>query len=201
MKISTAKIAVAALIGTGIVAAAVGVKYHFVGKDTQRGYLVRTDDGRNEMNITEAHADSPEQAVETAEEVALLKQQNQRKLVLVGEFEVNGQLDSRSLTYEYHLSNGRTIRVGERDPDDHAPRTLVGERKEEAKRLWHEILEGSRLESTPDGGHLFVTAEGKEIPTYEQVVQGRTFLFTKYTFTLSDGTEITRSIGRLKKDR
>jgi hypothetical protein len=200
MRFSMARIAIAALIGAGVVtAAAVGVKYHFVGTDPERGYLVQSEDGHSAMNITEKHASSPEQAVETAEEIARLKQQGQRELVGVIETEVNGQLDARVLSYKYHLADGRTITVGERDPDDNAPRTLVGERYEEARRLLNEALAGGQLVTT-DRGTVRLTADGKEIPTFERVIQGRTFTFDRCAVTLSDGTEVTRSIGWLRED-
>jgi hypothetical protein len=210
MRISTTRIAIAALIGAGVVtAAAVGVsiqKYRFVEKRPEQGYIVRSEDGYSTMNITENHAASPEQAVETAEEIALLKQQGQRELVGVSEIEVNGQLDNRVLSYKYNLSDGRTITVGEGDPDAHAPLTLTGERLEEAGRLFRQAVG-----STGDTG-LFVTTdegtfripeepdEGKEPLTYERVIQGRTFTFEKYTFALSDGTQVAWSVGRLRED-
>ncbi len=202
--------AVIALIGAGVVAvAAVGVriqKYRFVEKRPEQGYLVQSEDGRSMINITEKHADSPEQAVETAEEIALLKQQGQRELVGVSEIEVNGQLDHRVLSYKYNLSDGRTIRVGERDPDDNAPWTLVGERQDEAGRLLREAVAsrmGTGLFVATDEGTFHVPDEEneeKEISTYEQVFQGRTFIFQKYTFTLSDGTEVAWALGRLPED-
>jgi hypothetical protein len=200
MRISTTKIALAALIGAGVVtAAAVGVKYHFIGTDPERGYLVRSEDGHSGMNIPEKYASGPEQAVETAEEIARLKQLGQRELVGVSEIDVNGQLDGRVLSYKYILADGRTITVGERDPDDNALWTLVGERQEEASRLFREAVTSGQFVTT-DQGTYRLTADGKEIPTFERVFQGRTFTFHKYTVTLSDGTEVTRSIGRLCED-
>lgn len=200
MRISTIKTLTGALIGVGVVtAAAVGVKYHFVRKDPERGYLVRSQDGQSMMNIGESHAASPQQAVETAEEIARLKQQGLRELVGVGETEVNGQLDSRMLTYEYRLSDGQTVRVGERDPDDNAPGTLVGERWEEASRLFRQTVAGCQFVAT-DEGKFRLLADGSEIPTFERVILGRTFFFDKYTFTLSDGTQVARSLGRLSND-
>jgi len=200
MRISTIRTLAAALIGIGVVTAAtVGVKYHFVRKDPERGYLVRSEDGRSMMNLGASHTASPEQAVETAEEITRLKKQGLRELVAVGETEVNGQLDSRMLTYEYRLSDGRTLRVGERDPEDNAPWSLVGERHEEASRLFRETVAGCQFAGT-DEGKLRVLADGSEIPTFERVIQGRTFFFDKYTFTLSDGTQVARSLGRLSND-
>lgn len=177
----------AVVIGAGVVAAAVvGVKYHFVEKRPEQGYLVQSEDGRNMMNITENHATSPEQAVAYAEEIALLKKQGDRELVGVSEIEVNGQHDSRHLSYKYNLSDGRTLTVGERDPDDNGPRTLTSERREELRQLWHEQLKQMHLQD-------LTTTEEKQ-------VYGSVFSFTKWKFVLSDGTEVVYSIGRLKDD-
>ena len=198
----------AVIIGAGVVAAAVvGVKYRFVEKRPELGYMVWSEDGHSMMNITEKHAGSPEEAVETAEEIAALKQQGQRELVGVGEIEVNGQLDSRTLSYEYHLSNDQTIRVGERDPDDNAPGTLVGERLEEAGRLLRQAVTGARGTGQfvkTDEGTFHVADEGaeeKETPSYERIIEGRTFIFQKHTFTLSDGTQVAWSLGTPKDGR
>jgi hypothetical protein len=197
MKISTTRIGIIGLICTSIVAAAaVGMKYHLVREDAEYGYLVASEDGRNMMNI---HAADPEEAVETAEAVTLLKQQGRRRLVRMSELEVDGQLDSRTLTYEYSLPDGRTIHLGERAPDDPGAHTLTEERRREANQRWHEILKNLRMELTSDGGQRFVTADGEEIRTSERIVQGQTFIFDEYTFTLSDGTEVKWSFGKLKE--
>jgi hypothetical protein len=201
MRISTTRIAIATLIGAGVVtAAAVGVsiqKYRFVEKRPEQGYIVRSEDGHSGMNITEDHAASPEQAVATAEEIALLKQQGQKELVGVTEIEVNGQLDLRVLSNKYHLSDGRTITMGEGDPDFHPPMTLAGERFAEARRLLQEIRQRTQLVRTDEGTYE-VTGDGERIPTCERVIQGRTFRFKKYEFTLSDGTPVAWLIGTLK---
>ena len=185
MRISTAKIVIATLIGAGVVtAAAVGVsiqKYHFVEKHPERGYVVRSEDGHSWMNISEKGAASGEEAVGLAEEIARSRQAGQRELVGAMEVEVNGQLDRRTLAYEYTLADGRTSRVGERDFEVGASSTLVGERQAEAGRLFKQAL-----------------TSGQEPAIFERVIQGRTFTFKKYTFTLSDGTAVAWSMGRPK---
>ena len=179
--------AVAALVCTGVVAAAVvGIKYHYIEQDEKGRHLVQSEDGKNMISFAESHADSPEQAVAYAEEIALLKQQGNRELVGVVETEVNGQHDSRTLSYEYNLSDGRTLKVGERDPDDNGPRTLVGERRKELRQLWHE-----QLRQQEEKGQELTTTEEKQ-------VKGRVFSFTKWRLVLSDGTEVVFSIGRPK---
>ena len=182
--------AVAALICTGVVAAAVvGVKIHkwrAVGKDPKYGYMLRSEDGRLITNVPESWADNPEHAVEVKEELDLLKQQDKRKLVGVVETEVNGQLDSRWLSYEYHLSDGQMIKTGEFDPDNPSPGTLTSEQQEEFDQLWHEQLNTENWQE-------FITIEEKQ-------VKGRVFSFTKWRLVLSDGTEVIYSIGRIKDD-
>lgn len=206
MRIPKARIVLAALVGAGVVtAAAVGVtiqKYRFMEKHPERGYIVQSEDGHSVMNITEDHAASPEQAVETAEEIALLKQQGQRELVGVTEVEVNGQLDGRVLSWKYSLADGRTITVGERDPDDRAPMTLTGERYAEASRLLRQDTSGRSVGHfvTTDQGTYRLSPDGKETPTFDREFQGRTFTFDKHTVTLSDGTEVAWSFGLLRED-
>jgi len=200
--------ATVALLCTGVVAAAVvGVKiynYRVVGKHPEGGYLLLSEDGRTMTNVPESWADSPEQAVKTHEELALLKQQGNRKLVGIQERKVNGQLDSRWFMYEYTLSDGRVIRNGE-DPDDDTPRTLVGELWDEAWQRYLEITaaESVTLTTDPQTGEvrrIRKPAEGVVLTTYEQVVQGHVFSFESRQFALSDGTEVTWAFGTLKDD-
>jgi hypothetical protein len=202
------RILAAALICASVVgAAAVGVRYRFVNKDPQRGYLVESEDGHSMMNITEGNASSPEQAVATAEEIARLKQQGQRELVGVVEITVNGQLDRRLFRWKYDLSGGRTITMGEPDPNTHGAGTLTGERLTEAIRLLQETVRNERgpgLFVTTDEGTFQVPdkQEDKKKPSNrEQVFQGRTFVFETRTITLSDGTQVAWSSGRLPEDR
>jgi hypothetical protein len=94
--------------------------------------------------------------------------------------------------------------MGEPDPDAHAPMTLTGERLAEAGRLLQQTSRNTGVFVTTDEGTFRVPEEGdeeKETPTYEQVFQGRTFIFEKHTFTLSDGTQVAWSSGRLPEDR
>lgn len=207
--------ATVALTCTGVVAAAVvGVrihKYRYVDRGADGNYRVRSEDGRNMISFSENHVDNPEQAVEYAEEIALLKQQGNRELVLVSEREVNGQHDSRMFTYEYNLPDGRTIYVGERDPDDTGPRLLVSEQLDELIQLSRSVIRGG-LVAVP-GGYIYDSSESEEsrrlkkegrvefLDPYEQVVQGRVFFFFEpRRFVLNDGTEVVWSIGRLSED-
>lgn len=183
--------AVIALICTGVVAAtAVGVKIHkwrVESKHPEYGYMLHSEDGKTVTNIPDSWADNPEHAVEVKEELDLLKQQDKRELVGAGEYIVNGQLDNRWLSYEYNLSDGQTIKVSERDPDDNGPGALTREQKEEMDQLWHEQLDTEYWQD-------FVTTEEKQ-------VYGSALSFKKWKLVLSDGTEVIYSIGSLKKDQ
>jgi len=165
----------------------VGAKLHkwrFVEKHAEY-YHLESEDGQAGATIPESWADSPEHAVRVMEELDLLKQQGNRKLVRVSETEVNGQLDSRYLIYEYALSDGQVIEDGDFDPALTNTRTLVGVRQEELSRL---LRERRRQEE-----------KGQELATTEErQVYGRVFTFKKRRFVLSDGTEVVFSIGRLK---
>ncbi|MEN6428130.1 MAG: hypothetical protein ABFE13_22505 [Phycisphaerales bacterium] len=175
-------VTVIALIGTGVVAGAAGValrKYHFIEKRDGRGYLVQSEDGQSTMVISEGHASTPEQAVEHAQELALLKQRGQRALVGVAEAAVNGQHDMRLLSYRYTLPNGRITYMGERDPNDDGPFTLADGGLETALRE--------------------IETRGVAAAPYEQVVQGRPFAFDVRKVVLDDGTEILRAYGRPKE--
>ncbi len=201
MRISIVRIAVAALIGTGVVAAAaVGVqyKYHFFKTDESGRHIVVSEDGRRSWSFSRKTASNPQQAVETAEEMDSLIQQDKKELVGAQETEVNGRLDHRLLQYRYTLSDGRTITRPEDDPQT-GPGTLTRAQKEELNRLLDKVMGYVMGGKTSDGGDMLFTAEGKEIPTYEQVIQGRTIAFKKYSFTLSDGTQVARSIGHLSE--
>jgi hypothetical protein len=170
-----------------VAATVVGIKIHnyrVLYKNPELGYMLVSEDGRGATNVT---ADvSPEQAIEIAEETALLRQQGKRKIGGVVEIEVNGQLDSRSLSFEYKLSDGRTRKVGERDPYADYPRTLTSEQREEMDQLWHEQLKQE------DSLHELHTTE-------ERQVYGSVFFFRKWKLILSDGTEVVYSIGSLKE--
>ncbi len=191
--------AATALIGAGVVAAAVGVRYHFVGVDEKGRYQVGSEDGRRTWIFSPNTASSPEQAVQTAEEMDKVMQGGQKELISVREIEVNGRLDSRLLMYKYTLADGRTIKQPEHDPGT-GTGTLSDSQMREARRLWHAALGGMGIEVKPDGARHRVTAEGKEVPTYKRVVEGRTFSFEKVPLVLSDGTEVAWSMGEPETD-
>jgi len=175
--------AVIALICTGVVAATVvGVKihkYYFVGKHPEAGYLLNSEDGLKGRTIPDSWADSPEQAVEIAEEIDLLRQQDNRELVSVIEKEVNGKLISRRFRFKYILTDGREIKSGDNDPD-------FKERLTEAQE--EELIS------------LLRTDEYEAIGFEEKEFRGRMFSFERNRFVLSDGTEVIWSVGKLKEN-
>jgi hypothetical protein len=203
MKSSIRRAAAVVVICTGVVAVAVvGVKvykYRYLDTTEDGRHIVLRDDGRKSWVFSKKTADSPEQAVQTAEEMDLLKQQGIKELVSIREIEVNGQLDSRLLGYDYTLSDGRKVRQFEDDPDT-GPGTLTDEQMDEARRLLDEVLAGS-LFVVEDGYRFFTTAEGDAIPISERAVHGRVFSITKVPLALSDGTQIGWSIGSLSEGR
>ncbi len=175
--------AVIALICTGVVAAAVvGVKiqkYYFVGKHPEAGYLLSSEDGLKGRTIPESWADSPEQAVETAEEIDLLRQQDARELMRVVEKEVNGKLIRRTFIFKYVLADGRVIKSSDTDPDFNESMTEVEE---------EELISLLRADE-----YVTIGFEKKEF-------RGRTFSFERNRFVLSDGTEVIWSVGRPGED-
>ena len=181
--------AVIALICTGVVAAtAVGVKIHkwrVVGKHSEDGYLLQSqsEDGRTTMttNVPESWADNPEQAVEVKEELDLQKQQGKGELESVVETEVNGMLQSRSLIFKNTLADGREIKTSDHDPK-YSGSNLTRAQKEEVMNLLKEM-------------------KFEELDSEEKEVMGRVFVFKdRMRFILSDGTEVIKSVGRLKDE-
>lgn len=177
--------AVVALLCTGIATAAVVgakiYKWHFTEKDSERGYLLTSEDGRTMTNIPEEWADSPERAVEVKGELDLLEQQEDRELVSVIEREVNGNLSSRSFIYKYVLSDGREIKSSDVIMKD-AELKLTEAQEEEVMDLLKEM-------------------KYEELDSREEDVMGCTFVFKPSKFILSDGTEVIWTCGRPKDDQ
>lgn len=131
---------IAALVCTGAVAATVGVTVHrwyFAGQTADGDYsfardpkVIYHDDGNFEarrpayvvvggggFTTMPSEGRTVEQAQSDLEEIDRLRQQNLRKLLSVSELEVNGRFHSQSATYEYTLSDGRTITRKDAGPD------------------------------------------------------------------------------------
>jgi len=121
---------------------------------------------------------TPEQIEKDHEEVARLREQGKRELVEVIDTLVEDALD-RTCIFEYRLADGRTLRVGEGDPELPPVNSLESERT-------HEVWKLRRLK------------QGEYLGYSERDVHGRTFTFETYIVTLSDGTVVTHAVGKAK---
>ncbi len=133
-------LAVAAVVCGGAMATAVGMKlyrYHFEGQDAEGNYhfatepetvYERTGDGDEEsvtvvtgigasIGAGNSSGGNIEQMQNDLEEIARLRQQDDRELVRVTDMQVNGHY-WRGCSFRYTLSDGRTHTIGEPDPDE-----------------------------------------------------------------------------------
>ena len=140
-------------------------------------------DGRKEVTNEPAPGPasdpSPAQRERAEEEIAELRQRGQREVTTVWETEFEGHVVSRTLACRYTLSDGREETIGEGDPElPAAAKVLTPEQSREVARL------GAALKQ-------------RELLGSEQVqMYGKTFNFTKYSITLSDGTRVVWSEGK-----
>ncbi len=134
----------ALVIFAGTIATAVGIKiyrYRFEGQDSNGVYHFSTEpeiiydrtytdangtakgiviSRSRSVTLGSANTADVEQAQRDLEELDLLRRQDARELVGVIEIEVNGHFD-RTFQYNYTLSDGRSITMGEGDNDDNKP--------------------------------------------------------------------------------
>ena len=112
------------------------------------------------------------------EEIAELRQRGQREVTKVWVTEFEGQVVQRTLACRYTLSDGREETIGEGDPElPAAAKVLTPEQSREVAML---------------AGAL----KQREFLGTEQVqMYGKTFNFTRYSITLSDGTQVVWSEG------
>lgn len=120
---------------------------------------------------------SPAQMEADRQEIADLRQRGQREITSIIEVEVGGQ-SKRYLGCRYFLSGGRGVPGFEPDPELPGPVPLTFKQEVELTRL--AVLE----------------KKGKFLGTTQVRVLGKIFSLQKYSFTLSDGTVVTRSEGR-----
>ncbi len=137
-------------------------------------------DGR-ETTIGEGDPDerktrSHEQIKKDNAEIELLREKGERELIGVVDTLAKGELH-RSCSYKYTLADGRELTVGESDPELPPPAQMLS--VEQIDETW-------RLRKLKDGEYL-----GYQ----DNEVQGKTFAFETYVFTLSDGTEVTHAVG------
>ena len=135
-------------------------------------------DGRTEI-ITETgdESASPAQMEADRQQIADLRQRGQREIRNIIEVEVGGH-SRRSLCCRYLLSDGRGVNRFEPDPELPGPVPLTFKQESELARL--AVLE----------------KKGEFLGSTQVQVLGRTFSLQKYSFTLSDGTVVTRSEGQ-----
>jgi hypothetical protein len=205
MRHPISKLAVAALIGVGgIAAAVVGVnvgQYYLEGKQADGTYrfhseqawvsgTVRDANGVEQPLITKRTTsvtvgpDSPdgsldvEQTRKSLEEIDRLRQQDLRYLRGVIETETASGV-RRIFLYDYTLSNGRTLCMSEAQWDHEGGTHLTAAQLDELNQLTQ-------------------AGKGQDAGTQEKQVKGHLFLFQRQRFILSDGTEVIRSEGTPK---
>lgn len=171
--------AVIALICTGAVAV-VGVnvgQYFYMGKDDRGVHIFSSEDYKNVVTLDDDEVTDVEQTRKDLQEIEILRQQDKRQLIRVNELLVNGKLDTRVFVYQYQLSDGRTMDMGEGDELN----WLLDKKQREE---W--------LQRKKDVG------SGEDFGVAEKEFKGRLFVFKRHRFVLSDGTEIIWSVGTVK---
>jgi hypothetical protein len=134
-------------------------------------------DGRTEIKPELGDVSlSPAQMEADRQQIAGLRQRGQREILGFFDVEIGGQ-SQRTLRWRYVLSDGRIVDLPETDPELPGPVPLTREQQIE---LWQLVM--------PEKGKLIGSAQVQ--------VHGRTFNLQKYSFTLSDGTVVTRSEGQ-----
>jgi hypothetical protein len=146
-------------------------------------YKYTLSDGRTH-SMSEGDPDrqaqrTPEEIERDRKEIAHLREQGDRELVRVIDTQVEGDLH-RVCSYKYVLADGRTMTVGEGDPELPPPADALA--TEKISEIW-------RLRKLKQGDFLGYS---------DLDVQGRTFTFETYVFTLSDGTVVTHAVGEPK---
>jgi hypothetical protein len=132
-------------------------------------------DGRTEIMGDESP--SPAQSEADRQQIADLRQRGQREITGIIEVGVGGQ-SRRSLCCRYLLSDGRRVTRFETDPELPGPVPLTFAQESELVRL--SVLE----------------KKGEFLGSTQVQVLGRTFSLQHYSFTLSDGTVVTRAEGQ-----
>jgi hypothetical protein len=184
MRISTTRIAIAALIcvaiGAGAVVAVNVGQYFYLGRD-DGGHRFISDDGQSVVTMDDADVPDVEQARNDLQEMKLLSEQGKREVIRAIEITVNGRSEPRLLVYKYQLADGRTREMGEVAPGEAAPEhghayILTDAQNKEMIRL---------KEAGP----------GEDLGTYEEEIMDRMFEFKQQRYVLSDRTEVIWSVG------
>jgi len=172
----------AVVIGLGAIAV-VGVnigKYIYVGKDDAGVHIFRSEDAKSVVTLDDDEVTDVEQTRNDLQEIEILRQQDKRQLIRVNELFVNGKLDTRVFVYQYQLSDGRTMDMGEGDELN----WLLDKKQREE---W--------LQRKKDA------VSGEDFGVAEKEFKGCMFVFKRQRFVLSDGTEVIFSRGTPKDDQ
>jgi hypothetical protein len=172
---------IAVVLGLGAISV-VGVnigRYFYYGRNDAGDHIFVSEDRESVVTMDANEVTNVEQTKRDLEEIKLLSQIDQRKLIGVDELSANGKLERRVFTYQYQLSNGRTMDMREADELNFV---LNQKQRQECIQCWH-------------------AGSGEDLGTYEQNVKGRLFVFKQKKFILSDGTEIISSVGTPKDEQ
>lgn len=176
------KIAAAILVCTaGVLGMFVEARHHGAGSNSGGLYQLISRNSRVPTPaVPDANNARPAAPTENDLEVLnLLQQQGNIKFVSVIESEVNGRPDSRTLLYQYALSEERMNTRVERDPNQADTDPLAS------------LPAAARTEISL----LRQTGRGENLGTQVQQVKGRPFVFTRERFTLHNGTKVLVSVG------
>jgi hypothetical protein len=192
MKMSTTRIAIAALICLGVGAiTAVGVNigriYYWGQSPDGTSHIFYSEGGpggADEGFITmDANGVTDvEQTRRDLEEMKILSQQGKKELLRVKET-IIGAYRLKTHEYRYQLSDGRTQDMGEAADD------MPVYSQEQWNEFNPQLKEFFRLR---DAG------PGEDLGTYEETVEGRVFSFKREKYVLGDGTEVLWSVGTPK---
>jgi hypothetical protein len=176
---SAAVIAVVVSVGAiAVVGVNIG-RYYYYGRNDAGDHIFVSEDRQSVVTMDANEVTDVEQTKRDLEEIKLLSQLDQRKLIGVDELLANGKLERRVFTYQYQLSDGRTMDMREADELNFV---LNQKQRQECIQCWH-------------------AGSGEDIGTYEQNVKGRLFVFKQKKFILSDGTKIISSVGTPKDEQ
>ena len=165
--------------GIAVVGVNIG-KYIYVGKDDAGVHIFRSEDAKSVVTLDDDEVTDVEQTRNDLQEIEILRQQDKRQLIRVNELFVNGKLDTRVFVYQYQLSDGRTMDMGEGDELN----WLLDKKQREE---W--------LQRKKDAG------SGEDFGVAEKEFKGCMFVFKRQRFVLSDGTEVIWSVGEPKGDQ
>jgi len=189
MRISTTRIAIAALVCIGVGAiTAVGVNIggiYYRGKSADgTHHIFYSKDGQSDgfIQMDANGVTDVEQTRRDLEEMKILSQQGKKQLLRVKET-IIGTYRLKTHEHRYQLSDGRTKDMGE--PADDMPVYS----QEQWKEFSPQLEESRRLREA---------GPGEDLGTSEETVEGRVVSFKREKYILGDGTEVIWSVGTPK---